>query len=103
MAAVPHDLTDLYFAPVVLAVDARITELCLLDARELAYQVAVAGDSSDSTRELREAGLLHAIQHLIDTHNWQLSLDARGIKLTHGDHSVVLGMPSTFTEYVTGG
>jgi hypothetical protein len=103
VAALPHDLTDLYFAPVVLAIDSRIAELGLLDAHKLASRVAVAGDVPDFTRDLREEGLLRAIQHLIDTHNWELALDARGVRLTHGDHTVVLGVPPTFSEYLAGG
>lgn len=102
MATLPHDLTDLYFAPVVLAIDARIAELGRLDARALSYQVGMASDTPDLNRELREAGLLRAIEHLIDTHNWELALDPRGVRLTHGEHTVVLGIPPTLSDYVVG-
>lgn len=37
MATRPHDITDLYLAPVVLAVDAKIAELGRLDQQGLAY------------------------------------------------------------------
>ena len=40
MATRPHDLTDLYLAPVVLTVDARIAELGRLDQAKLAYKIA---------------------------------------------------------------
>ena len=68
MATLPHDLTDLYFAPVVLAIDARIAELSLLDARALSYQVGMASDTPDLNPDLREAGLLRAIEHLDHRH-----------------------------------
>ena len=42
MATRPHDVTDLYLAPVALAVDARIEELGQLDKDELVYEVAVS-------------------------------------------------------------
>lgn len=37
MAIRPHDMPDLYLAPVVLGVDARIEELGHLDKDGLAY------------------------------------------------------------------
>ena len=41
MANTPHDLSDLYLAPVLLAVDARLEELGKLDLGQLAYEVAL--------------------------------------------------------------
>ena len=46
MATRPHDLTDLYLAPVVLTVDARIAELGRLDRDRLAYKVATGKRSA---------------------------------------------------------
>ena len=43
----PHDVTDLYLAPVLLAVDARIEELGKLDKDGLAYEVALESNSPD--------------------------------------------------------
>ena len=54
MATRPHDISDLYLAPVVLAVDARIEELGQLDKDRLTYEVALESDSPDFTRHLRE-------------------------------------------------
>ena len=58
MATRPHDLTDLYLAPVVLEVDARIEELGQLGKDGLAYEVALDSDSPDYTRRVREDGLI---------------------------------------------
>ena len=44
MATRPHDIPDLFLAPVVLAIDAKIEELARLDARQLAYEVALESD-----------------------------------------------------------
>ena len=102
MPARPHDITDLYLAPVALAVDARITELGRLDQEQLAYEVALESDSPDFTREMREEALIRTVTHLIDTHDWEFSWDPRGLRLTHDAHTFVLGLPAVFAEYLGG-
>lgn len=102
MAAMPHDIPDLYLAPVLLAIDARIAELGALDVEELATQVALVSDKADWTRDLRESGLLEAVRHLIDCHSWELSWDPRGIRMSHDEHHIVLGVPATFVEFLSG-
>lgn len=102
MAVMPHDLTDLRLAPLVLALDERIEELSRLDREALSYRVALEGDRSALTPELREAGLLQAIRSRIDTYDWEMSMDPRGVRLTHGRHSFVLGVPETFRDYLAG-
>jgi hypothetical protein len=98
----PHDVADLHLAPVVLALDARIVELGLLDPEALARRVALEGDTPDVTRDLRSAGLLRSIRYFIDCHAWELSWDVRGLRLTHGKNRVVLGVPASFEAYVSG-
>jgi hypothetical protein len=102
VTALPHDITDLYLAPVVLAVDARIKELGELGMAELAEQVALASDTADWTRDLREGALLDTVRIGIDCHHWDLSWDARGIRLTHESHELVLGIPASFIDYLAG-
>ena len=100
MATRPHDLTDLYLAPVVLAVDARIEELGRLDRKGLAYEVALESDSPDFTRRMREEALIRTVTHLIDSHDWDFSWDPRGLRLTHQAHTFVLGIPAVFRDYL---
>jgi len=95
-------MTDLYLAPVVLAVDGRIEELGHLDKDQLAYDVALASDSLDLTRPMREEALLRTVTHLIDCHAWEISWDPRGLRLAHDGHTVVLGVPAVFLEYLDG-
>jgi hypothetical protein len=102
MTTLPHDITDLHLAPVVLALDARIEELGALDLKRLRFEVALESDMADWNREMRESGLLTAVQHMIDCHGWQLSWDPRGIRMTHGEHRLVLGVPATFVEFLSG-
>ena len=100
MATRPHDVTDLYLAPVVLAADARIDKLGRLDKDGLAYEVALESDSPDFTRRIREDGLIRTVTHLIDCHGWEFSWDPRGLRLTHDAHTFVLGIPAVFLEYL---
>ena len=73
MADRPHDLSDLYLAPVLLAIEARIEELGRLDMDGLAYEVALESDTQDTTQQLREEALLKTLTHLTETHHWTLS------------------------------
>jgi hypothetical protein len=98
----PHDISDLHLAPVVLAIDARITELAELDLESLALRVALEGDCPEWSRHDRERGLLESARHFIDCRGWVLSWDPRGIRLSHDEHSVVLGVPPTFVDYLSG-
>jgi hypothetical protein len=102
MTAYPHDLPDLFLAPVVLALDSKIEELSKIDDHALAYWIALEGDRADWTPELRQSGLLQAIRQAVDLHDWQISVDPRGLKLSHGRHSLVIGIPQTFVAYLAG-
>jgi hypothetical protein len=100
MAGRPHDVTDLYLAPALLAVDAKIEELGKLDKDALAYEVALETNSLDTTRQMREKALIEAVTHLIETHHWEVSWDPRGLRMTHDAHTFVLGIPAVFHDYL---
>jgi hypothetical protein len=100
MADRPHDVTDLYLAPVLLAIDARIEKLGKLDKDELAYEVALESDLRDNTRQRRQEALITTVTHLVDTHHWQFSWDRRGLRMTHHEHTLVLGIPAVFLDYL---
>ncbi len=102
MTQTPHDFSDLYLAPVVLMVDARLEELGKLDPDQLAYEIALASDRPDFTRRMREDALIATVQHMIQTHHWKLSCDPRGLRLSRHGHTLVLGVPATFREYLDG-
>jgi hypothetical protein len=102
MADRPHDVTDLYLAPVLLAVDARIEELGQLDKDGLTYEVALESDTADWTRSMREEGLIRTITHLTDTHHWAFAWDPRGLRMTHDEHTFVLGVPAVFHDFLDG-
>ena len=98
----PHDVTDLYLAPVLLAVDARIEELGQLDEGGLAYEVELESDLPGMTRQMREEALMRAITHLTDTHHWTFSWDPRGLRMTHDAHTFVLGLPAALLDFLAG-
>jgi hypothetical protein len=103
MAGRPHDISDLYLAPVLLAVDARIEELGKLDKDGLAYEVALETDSPDTTRQIREEALIRTITRMTETHHWEFSWDLRGLRMTHDVHTFVLGIPAVFLDYLGDG
>jgi hypothetical protein len=102
MLNLPHDVTDLYLAPVVLALDARVQELARLDLAELTTEVAVVANTAGWTEHMREAGLLATVRNGVECHDWTLSWDPRGLRVGHASHELVLGVPATFRAYLAG-
>ena len=102
MPVLPHDAADLYLAPLLLTLNERLEELSRLELDQLHAHVGLVSDQPDWTRDIRENGLLQAIRHTIDTHDWNLSWHPRGLAVRHGKHQVVLGTPATFSEYLDG-
>ena len=49
---------------------------------------------------MREEALVRTVTYLIDLHHWEFSWDPRGLRLTHGTHTFVLGIPAVFLEYL---
>jgi hypothetical protein len=102
MTTRPHDVTDLYLSPVVLAADARIQELGHFSKEQLEYEVALESGSPDFTRSMREEALIRTVTHMIDRHGWEFSWDPRGLRLSHDAHTLVLGIPAVFIAYLEG-
>ena len=102
MPTLPRDLTDLQLAPTALALEHRVEEMGELDLDQLTERVAIESNCPDWTREMRDAGLLSTVAYLIDLNGWELSWDPRGLRMKHGLHSLVLGVPPSFTAYRDG-
>lgn len=103
MSHLPHDASDLFLAPIALAFDRRIDELGRLGPKALRDQIALESDLADWTRGLREEALLGTIGHRIENHDWVLSWDLRGLRLSHQDRHLVLGIPDAFRTFLAGG
>lgn len=41
-----------------------------------------------------------AVTRQIDLHGWTVDWDPRGLRLTHSRHTLVLGIPPFFVEYL---
>jgi len=100
MHPAPHDLVDLRLAPLALELDNRLQEMAQLDLPELAHRVALESDRPDWTRAQRREALLLSVTHLVALRGWSVGWDDRGLRLTHHNHSLVLGVPATFTQFV---
>ena len=102
MPVLPHDISDLHLAPLVLALDARIEDLGKLTLDELTKHVALVSNRPDWDRRARESALLLTLEEALDLHGWTLSWHARGLQMQHDAHRFVLGIPAVFTDYLTG-
>lgn len=98
----PHDATDLYLAPVTLAVDGRLEELALLSAEDLASEIAVTANIDPRSDVERQRAVVSAATYPLDLHGWNVGLSPRGLRLYHADHSLVLGLPPNVVEYLRG-
>lgn len=101
MSERPRDLEDLWLAPVCLQLEDRLRELSGLDAHEMEMRVALDSDLPDSTVERRRTAMIVCLGRNIELHGWTLSWDARGLRVTHGVHSLVLGLPESVGRYVS--
>lgn len=102
MTLLPHDTTDLMLAPVALHVDGRLTEFAALQMPALRIEIALASDVPDRTPQQREVALLAALQRFQEMHGWSLSVDPRGVRMSHKEHTLVLGLPAVVRDFLDG-
>lgn len=100
MSTRPRDLTDLYLAPVALELDRRLAAMADQSTAELDAHVALRTDQQPMDAASRRSLMLEALAHLMPTHGWLLFWDDRGLRLDHGEHSIVLGVPDALRDYV---
>ena len=103
MPTLPHDVTDLYLAPIVLALDERLEELGALTDDQLRRRIAVDADESDWVDAPTAEQVLRTIAFVLDLRGWELAWHARGIALSHGRYHIVLGAPANLTRYAASG
>lgn len=98
----PHDIPDLYLAPVALHIDHQLEELTDKTTKEIDVWTAVCTNQEARTADERRDLTLRALQHLLDTHDWSVQYDARGVRLSHDEHTLVLGIPDSLRAYLDG-
>lgn len=101
MTGRPHDLTDLYLAPVVLGIDARLEDLSTLSADDLVFRVALESDVEARDSAERRSALIETVQRGLELHGWTLAINDRGLVISHADHAVSLGLPPNLREFVS--
>ncbi len=100
MTTTPHDLPDLYLAPVVLELDRRLEAMTGRAVHQLDIDVALATDRQPIDAERRSALMLATLTHLLTMHGWVAGWDPRGLRLSHESHRVVLGLPASVRAYL---
>lgn len=98
----PRDLADLYLAPILLAIDERLEELAPLNPGALAFEIVLATNQEPRDVTERPIVLLDALRAGIDLHDWEVSLDSRGLRVERAGRSVVLGLPTNIRDYLVG-
>lgn len=98
----PHDVADLFLSPVVLDLDQQLAAYGSLSDREVALRVVLATNREPDSPEERAALALQAVTHLVDTHGWEVSWAPRGLRVSHDNHELVLGVPESLDRYMSG-
>ena len=98
----PHDVVDLYLAPVALGVDAELARLSEMSQRDLELEIALDTNQEPRTSEARRRALLETVTHRVELHGWTAAWHDRGLRLAHEDHHLVLGVPPNLQSYLAG-
>lgn len=101
MTALPHDLTDLFLAPVALELSQRLADFEGMSPTEVEYTIALRADRQPgSVPAERRLLALRAIARGVDLHGWSLAWAPRGLRLQHGRNELVLGVPPVLADYL---
>ena len=96
----PRDVSDLHLAPVALRLDAELDTLSRLDEMMLDDRISFRVSTVPRTPEERRDALLKTVVAPFDMHGWEASWDARGLRISRGDHALVLGVPDNVKAYL---
>jgi hypothetical protein len=103
MHPLPRDVADLRLAPVALQLDAQLETFGRLDASAVALRVAFDTDRIGTTAEQRARDVVTSLTRLLNLHGWQVAWEQRGIRLSQGEHALVLGVPPVLRGHVERG
>lgn len=95
----PHDVTDLYLAPVAIELDRRLSRYEGLTEHEIDDRVALA-TNREPDGPTRSQLVLAELSHTLENHGWRIGWVPRGLELRHGDHALVLGVPDSLRDYL---
>ncbi|CAN5488592.1 hypothetical protein BH09ACT12_BH09ACT12_12980 [soil metagenome] len=101
MTVRPHDVSDLYLAPVVLELDQRLGAFEGMSAKEIELRVALETDRQPRERSDRPQLVLQSLTHALETHGWEIGWAHRGLLVSHDAHRLVLGIPESLRAYLS--
>lgn len=96
----PRDIADLYLAPVVLKIDAELEALRGKTQDDVLTFIALTTNKEPFSLSERRAFFIEAVTRFHDMHGWVATCDPRGLRLTHGEHQLVLGLPAVVRSYL---
>jgi hypothetical protein len=96
----PHDLTDLFLAPVALAIDTEIESLERMTHDELLCYIPLVLNREPRDVDERRRDFVEAVTRHHDLHGWRASCEPRGLRLRNGEHTIVLGLPPNVRSYL---
>jgi hypothetical protein len=96
----PRDIADLYLAPVALAIEAELGTLTDLTHHQLLGYIALTTNHQPRSVEERRVDFVDAVTFHLDLHGWRVTVHPRGLQLANGEHTLVLGLPSTVASYL---
>jgi hypothetical protein len=103
MTTLPRDISDLYMSPLALELDRRLEQLEGLTEAELEFEVTLATDRQPRDVADRSALVLAMLTRALATHGWKASWVPRGLRVSHADHHLVLGVPPNVRAYLGNG
>ncbi|MEQ6900348.1 hypothetical protein [Nocardioides sp. YIM 152588] len=100
MAARPRDIPDLYLAPVALDLDERLAQFEGRTDDEISHDLVLATNREPRGTGERAELALEAVTHLVDTHGWEVGWCPRGLRMSHDENELVLGVPESLRRYL---
>lgn len=102
MAQRPRDIPDLFLAPVLLQLEARLESLGRLSHDDLKFELVLQTNFEPQSAEERRESARRVLVRDLELHGWSVSWDPRGLRVAHGEHALVLGVPSNLRDYLQG-
>jgi hypothetical protein len=100
MALLPHDTADLALAPVMLHLEHEIAFFSDLSPEEVAHRIVLETNSQPRTYDERRDALVQSLTRFIDLHGWDIAVNERGVRVSHHQNAVTIGLPKSVHAYL---
>lgn len=102
MTPLPHDITDLALAPVLVTLDSQLESFVGLEPEEIAFRITLETNRQPRDSEQRAQAALETVTRFVDLHGWQVGWTPRGLCVNHDAHRVTLAVPEELRTYLSG-